>query len=64
VRVRAIAQEAFDSILAAFDLGAPAEVLEAIYNRDSKVLRPIHLDDRSDVEINCNNWKEHLGVEK
>lgn len=59
------------SILAAYDLGASAKQLQAIYDSELNGLSPIHLADRKagtvqvqDVEITGDNWREHLGEEK
>jgi len=55
-------------ILAAYDLGASADLLKAIYDEEAKKQRPILLDrDESVVipgEIDRNNWKKYLGNNK
>ena len=59
------------SILAAYDLGASASQLEAIYKREEDDLDPIHLADRKarvveeqHVKIAQINWTEYVGQEK
>lgn len=58
-------------MLAAYDLGAPANQLEAIYNLEQKELEDINTADRKtklvekqDVNINIQNWTEYLGQDK
>lgn len=59
------------SILAAYDLGASAKQLQAIYDRTKDSLDDINLADRKtkaiekqQVEITSKNWPEFLGQEK
>ncbi|KAG8685474.1 hypothetical protein FRC11_010516 [Ceratobasidium sp. 423] len=47
-------------LLAAYTLGAPAHVLQEIYDSHSAYQRPAY---QSPVPINHNNWTEHLGDE-
>ncbi|GJJ14036.1 hypothetical protein Clacol_008293 [Clathrus columnatus] len=59
-------------LLAAYDLGAPAELIQAIYDDEAKVQRPIDLKTNGvppeDVPkpgvINDSNWTEWLGNHK
>lgn len=55
-------------ILAAYDLGASAELLNAIYKEEEKMQRPILLEGEDDVtkpgEINEGNWTKFLGEQK
>jgi Questin oxidase-like len=55
-------------LLAGYDLGASAELLKAIYERDEKMQRPIMLDNDETVPtpgaINKANWTKYLGEEK
>jgi hypothetical protein len=61
-----------DSILAAYDLGAPASLIQAIYDDEAKIQRPIDLKDNGLVpegvikpgEINEANWTKWLGDAK
>ncbi|KAI0075061.1 hypothetical protein K474DRAFT_1647047 [Panus rudis PR-1116 ss-1] len=51
-------------ILAAYDLGAPAKLLQTIYDEEKKALRPIRPDgsDTTKAEpINRENWTQYLG---
>lgn len=59
------------SLLAAYDLGAPAKLLQAIYDNEAKDLDPIHMADRATklveeqhVDITLRNWTEFLGQHK
>ena len=59
------------SLLAAYDFGASAKQLQAIYDREQEGLDPVHLADRKTktveeqhVEITTKNWTEFLGQEK
>ena len=59
------------SILAAYDLAAPAKVLQAIYDEEAKILSPINLVDRKerivqnlDITVTGDNWTEFVGPEK
>lgn len=62
----------FCSLLAAYDLGAPAQLIQAIYDDEAKIQRPIDLRTNGaapeDVPkpgvINDTNWTEYLGNEK
>lgn len=63
--------ERCDSLLAAYDFGAPAKQLQAIYDAQQGELDPIHLADRKTkaveeqhVTITAKNWTEYLGDEK
>ncbi|KZV92162.1 hypothetical protein EXIGLDRAFT_647560 [Exidia glandulosa HHB12029] len=51
-------------LLAAYDLGAPPSVLNAIYAKDAKDLRPFELEGSNDLKVDRSNWKTHLGDEK
>jgi hypothetical protein len=55
-------------LLAAYDLGASAQLLEAIYDEEAKMQRPIMLDQDEGVlkpgVINESNWTKYLGEEK
>lgn len=51
------------SLLAAYDLGAPAKLLQAIFDAEKSDLDPIHLADRKEkkveeqrVDMNKTNW--------
>ncbi|PPQ74868.1 hypothetical protein CVT24_002888 [Panaeolus cyanescens] len=50
-------------VLAAYDLGAPAAVLERIYEKEKKLQRPFYLEEnhRTDFVVTKDNWTEHLG---
>lgn len=59
------------SLLAAYDLGAPPAVLQAIYEEEEKVQSPINLVNRKEkktappeVTISDVNWTEYVGQEK
>jgi hypothetical protein len=52
------------SLLAAYDLGAPPKLLQAMYDNDAKPLRPIGLDEVDHPTVTTQNWREYLGVEK
>ncbi|TDL15119.1 hypothetical protein BD410DRAFT_733140 [Rickenella mellea] len=58
-------------LLAAYDMGAPATLLQKIYDQESPSLSPINLIDREknitgalDLTITRDNWAKHLGPEK
>lgn len=58
-------------LLAAYDFGATAKQLQAIYDAELNELDPIHLADRATktveeqhVTITAENWTEYLGQEK
>jgi hypothetical protein len=52
------------SILAAYDLGAPAKVLQAIYDTEAKILRPIDSVEKKALEnLTQQNWTNYLGQE-
>ncbi|GJE96190.1 questin oxidase family protein [Phanerochaete sordida] len=58
-------------LLAAYDFGASAKQLQAIYDAELDELDPIHLADRATktveeqhVTITAENWTEYLGQEK
>ncbi|OBZ68792.1 hypothetical protein A0H81_11363 [Grifola frondosa] len=58
-------------VLAAYDLGAPAQLLQKIYDKNAKSLSPIHtidrrsgLEEEQNVSITPQNWKQFLGQEK
>ena len=60
-----------DSILAAYDLGASAKQLQAIFDHEQGGLSPIHLADRragtvevQDMKITAENWRQYVGEEK
>jgi Questin oxidase-like len=60
-----------DSLLAAYDLGAPPELLKAIYDKERSDLLPIYTANRpqkivkqQDVRIDTKNWTKYLGQEK
>jgi hypothetical protein len=51
--------------LAAYDLGAPTKLLQAIYNSDIKSLRPIDVVEKKELQpLTGKNWTEFLGQEK
>jgi hypothetical protein len=53
-----------DSLLAAYDLGASAQLLQAINDKNKAPLDPINAyggEKLTDVSINANNWKDFLG---
>jgi Questin oxidase-like len=59
------------SLLAAYDLGASAKVLQAIYDEDVKIQRNIDLGDKDttigEIELEnltLENWTTFLGEEK
>jgi hypothetical protein len=53
------------SLLAVYDLGAPANVLQAIYDAKVKSLRPIDMVDKKELEpMTGENWTNFLGQEK
>jgi hypothetical protein len=46
------------SILAAYDLGAPAGLLHKIYDLEAKVQRPILIDGKDPgITVDLDNWK-------
>ncbi|KII86089.1 hypothetical protein PLICRDRAFT_115034 [Plicaturopsis crispa FD-325 SS-3] len=45
----------------AYDLGASEKVLQAIYDEEAKVLRPIHLDKPPAHPITAQNWMVFVG---
>lgn len=51
------------SILAAYDLGATAGMLQKIYDEEAAVQRPIYLDDskNKDIVITTENWTQFVG---
>ncbi|OCB92234.1 hypothetical protein A7U60_g363 [Sanghuangporus baumii] len=58
-------------VLALYDLGAPAKVLQHMYDLESKVQSPINLVDRQtqivaplDLTITKENWTGHIGHEE
>ncbi|KZT73831.1 hypothetical protein DAEQUDRAFT_356373 [Daedalea quercina L-15889] len=58
-------------LLAAYDLGAPSKLLQAIYDQERSGLSPIDLADRSkglvekqEVAISSQDWTDYLGQEK
>ncbi|KAF8510455.1 hypothetical protein BU17DRAFT_98061 [Hysterangium stoloniferum] len=59
-------------VLTAYDLGAPASLLEAIYDKEAKIQRPIDLNENGVVpegtpnpgDINDENWVKWLGNAK
>jgi len=60
-----------DSLLAAYDLGAPAKLLQAIYDEEQKMQRPVDLgnketsiEDVSLSDITKENWQTFLGQER
>lgn len=60
-----------DSLLAAYDLGAPVKLLQSIYDAQLSGLDPIHLADRQTktveeqhVDMNKTNWQQYVGNEK
>ena len=61
-----------NSVLAAYDLGAPAQVIKAIYNDEAKVQRPIDLkldgvtveSSPNPGEVKDDNWTRWLGDQK
>jgi Questin oxidase-like len=54
------------SLLSAYDMGAPAKVLQAIYDSAAAPLNPIGygLSKNEVVQIDENNWFNYLGDEK
>ena len=53
------------SLLAVYDLGAPAKVLQAIYDTKVKSLRAIDTVDNKELEpMTGENWTNFLGQEK
>ncbi|THH31188.1 hypothetical protein EUX98_g3013 [Antrodiella citrinella] len=50
-------------LLAAYDLGAPSNLLQAIYDAKQTGLDPI-LRDEQQFEVDKTNWQQHLGDEK
>ena len=58
-------------MLAAYDLGAPSKLLQAIFDAEKDGLDSIHLADRKanvveeqNVDINKTNWQQYVGEEK
>lgn len=58
-------------LLAAYDLGAPPALLQAIYDAEKSGLSPIHLADRKQgvvkeqpITFTAQSWTEYLGQEK
>lgn len=58
------------SLLAAYDLGAPAKLLQAIFDTTEPDLDPIHLANKKEekveeqhVAMNGKNWQQYLGNE-
>jgi hypothetical protein len=55
-------------ILAAYDFGASAELLKAMYANGEWMQRPIMLDQADGViqpgEITTDNWRKYLGEQK
>ncbi|PCH40152.1 hypothetical protein WOLCODRAFT_136691 [Wolfiporia cocos MD-104 SS10] len=58
-------------LLAAYDLGAPAQLLQDIYEKEKRRLSPIHLTDRKKgiveeqpVVLTSQNYVQYLGQEK
>jgi hypothetical protein len=59
------------SLLAAYDLGAPAKILQAIYDEDTKMQRHIDLGENDttigEIELDnvtLENWTTFLGKQK
>jgi hypothetical protein len=54
------------SLLSAYDMGAPAKVLQAIYDSAAAPLNPLGfgLGKNEVVQIDENNWFDYLGDEK
>ncbi|TFY78458.1 hypothetical protein EWM64_g5556 [Hericium alpestre] len=59
------------SLLAAYDLGAPADLLRAVFEEDRQDLANVFTSDlpkkvveRQDVEIHATNWTQYLGQAK
>jgi pre-mRNA-splicing factor ATP-dependent RNA helicase DHX16 len=51
--------------LAAYDLGAPAKVLQAIYDTNIQPLRPIDIVEKNQLElVTEKNWTNFLRQEK
>jgi len=58
--------------LAAYDLGAPASLIQKIYDEEAKLQRPIDLKENGVVpegvvkpgQINDENWTNWLGDQK
>ncbi|KAL0950038.1 hypothetical protein HGRIS_010046 [Hohenbuehelia grisea] len=49
-------------LLAAYDLGAPAGVLQKIYDIEVKSQRPIFVEEKhKDIVVTQNNWTQYLG---
>jgi hypothetical protein len=60
----------YESILAAYDFGASAELLQSIFDEEKSILDPIdsygrekHDIGSEEVLIDSNNWKEYLHQE-
>lgn len=59
------------SLLAAYDLGAPPNLLQAIFDSEENGLDPLHTADRKEnkveeqhVDMNKTNWQQYVGDEK
>ena len=58
------------SILAAYDFGATSKQLQAIYDDEAKILKPIDTSPSYDtpqgqqVDISITNWQTFLGNQK
>lgn len=53
------------SILAAYDLGAPAGLLAKIYESEGRIQRPIYLDEKDrHIVVDNKNWVQYLGNQK
>lgn len=49
------------SILAAYDLGAPADLLKKIYAREAKIQRPIFVEEEhKNIIVKAENWIQYL----
>ena len=50
------------SILAAYDLGAPPELLKKIYAQEAKIQRPIFIkEEHKNIVVRTENWVQYLG---
>jgi hypothetical protein len=56
----------FSSLLAAYDLGAPASLLQTIYDKETNELPPADLGQAPTeiVTITENNWTQYVGDPK
>lgn len=53
------------SLLAAYDLGASATLLQKIYENEAKIQRPILLSDTDkQIVITADNWTQYIGNRK